>query len=124
MSSFNNNSYFLASAKLRCIRLGHPARVSGNLQKYSLDAVINSSDQSAIVRDIYKEIDEILKNKKKKNEGRGFREIKVLRKELKERERKVLKEILVNAQVVLGKLNSFYSFSTSFLAQPDTIYKM
>ena len=103
MSSLNNNSYFLASAKLRCIRLGHPARVSGNLQKYSLDAVINSSDQSAIVRDIYKEIDEILKNKKK-NEGRGFREIKVLRKELKERERKVLKEILVNAQVVLGKL--------------------
>ena len=104
MSSLNKNSYFLASAKLRCIRLGHPARVSGNLQKYSLDAVINSSDQSAIVRDIYKEIDEILKNNKKKNEGRGFREIKVLRKELKERERKVLKEILANAQVVLGKL--------------------
>ena len=38
-------------------------------------------------------------------DGRGFREIKALRKELKERERKVMKEILSNAQVILGELS-------------------
>ncbi len=37
-------------------------------------------------------------------DGRGFREIKALRKELREREKKVLKEILSNAQVILGKI--------------------
>jgi len=91
----------------RCIRLGHPARVAGTLQKYSLDALINSSDQSQIVRDIYKEIDEIRSSSgAKKGQTRGFREIKTLRKELKERERKVLKEILASADIVLGTLTS------------------
>eukprot|EP00088_Acartia_fossae_P006397 TRINITY_DN12950_c0_g1_i6.p1 TRINITY_DN12950_c0_g1~~TRINITY_DN12950_c0_g1_i6.p1 ORF type:complete len:989 (-),score=212.71 TRINITY_DN12950_c0_g1_i6:60-3026(-) len=96
----------LVALKLRCVRLGHPARISQHLHKYSLDAQINTSDQSQIVRDIYKEIDEILANVKKKKEGRGFREIKSLRKELREREKKVLKEILGNAQIILGTLAS------------------
>ena len=110
MSHWENNEFlFEVAAKVKCIRLGHPARVTGTLQRYSLDAVVNSSDQSQIVRDIYKEIDEILasnKNKKKDN-VRGFREIKALRKELKERERKVLKEILMQAEVVLGNFRLF-----------------
>jgi len=96
----------LVKERVRCVRLGHPARISGDLHKYSIDAQIKTSDQSQIVRDIYKEIDDILSNVKKKKEGRGFREIKALRKELKERERKVLKEILSNAQVILGTLAS------------------
>ena len=90
--------------QLRCIRLGHPARVNKNLQKYSLDAVINSSDQTQIVRDIYKEIDGLLNDNK--NKRKDYREIKSLRKELKEREGKVLKEILKNADIVLGETHS------------------
>ena len=78
--------------------------MSGNLQKHSLDAIINSSDQSQIVRDIYKEIDGILAGSGKKGgQYRDFKEIKTLKKELREREKKVLKEILANADVVLGK---------------------
>jgi len=97
----------LAKKGVRCIRLGHPARVTGNLQKHSLDAIISSSPQSQIVRDIYKEIDEILAGSGKKGDKhRSFREIKPLKKELREREKKILKEILASADVVLGTLTS------------------
>ena len=97
-----------AKKGVRCIRLGHPARVTGNLQKHSLDAIISSSPQSQIVRDIYKEIDEILAGSGKKGDKhRSFREIKPLKKELREREKKILKEILASADVVLGNFFSY-----------------
>jgi len=96
----------LAREKVKVVRLGHPARVSNHLQKYSLDALISSSDEGALVRDIYKELDQTL-IRCRKGEARKLRgEVKELRKELKQREKKALKEILIRADVVLGTLTS------------------
>ena len=93
--------------KVKCIRLGHPARVSGDLQQHSLEALISTSDQTQIVRDIYAEIDSLLLASSKKGNReqrpRVRSEIKELRKELRERERKVLKELLLRAEVILGE---------------------
>ena len=96
----------LARVKVKVVRLGHPARVSADLQQHSLDAIISSSDEGALVRDIYKELDETL-GKFKYSDRRKIRsEVKELRKEIRQREKKALKEILSRAEVVLGTLTS------------------
>eukprot|EP00092_Neocalanus_flemingeri_P015084 GFUD01016295.1.p1 GENE.GFUD01016295.1~~GFUD01016295.1.p1 ORF type:complete len:986 (-),score=401.27 GFUD01016295.1:749-3706(-) len=96
----------LVKEKVKVVRLGHPARVSSQLQKHSLDALISSSEEGGLVRDIYRELDQTLA-RCRKGEARQLRgEVKELRKELKERERKALKEILGRAEVVLGTLTS------------------
>lgn len=102
----------LVKWKIKCIRLGHPARVSGDLQRHSLEALITTSEETQIVRDIYAEIDGLvagLKKGKKRGEEQRPRvrnEIRELRKELKVRERRVLKEVLLKAEVILGTLTS------------------
>lgn len=96
----------LAREKVKVVRLGHPARVSSELQKHSLDAIISFSDEGQLVRDIYKELDQTLA-RCRKGEARQLKsEVKVLRKELRMREQKALKEILKRAEVVLGTLTS------------------
>jgi len=96
----------LVREKVKVVRLGHPARVSSQLQKHSLDALISSSDEGGLVRDIYKDLDTALA-RCRKGEARQLRgEVKELRKELKQREKKALKEILSRAEVVLGTLTS------------------
>jgi len=96
----------LVREKVKVVRLGHPARVSSQLQKHSLDALISSSEEGGLVRDIYKELDQTLA-RCRKGEARQLRgEVKELRKELKQREKKAMKEILSRAEVVLGTLTS------------------
>jgi hypothetical protein len=51
------NSLLVSRKKVKCIRLGHPARVSEELQRHSLEALIATSEETALVRDIYAEID-------------------------------------------------------------------
>ncbi|CAB4058726.1 IGHMBP2 [Lepeophtheirus salmonis] len=82
----------LVKNKLKCVRIGHPARISADLQKYSLDALIDSSDQTQIVRDVRKDIDLALKNARKNRN-----EIKELRRECREREGKAIKEIFFSS---------------------------
>lgn len=100
----------LARNRIKVVRLGHPARVNVELQKFSLDAQINMSDQTQLVRDIRHEIDgNFVKMKKSRSKGEQSglrREIKELRKELHERERKAVKEILRHSEVVLSTLTS------------------
>ena len=47
----------LVRGKVKLVRLGHPAWVSAQLQKHSLDALISSSEEDGLVRDIYRELD-------------------------------------------------------------------
>ena len=47
----------LVRGKVKVVRLGHPARVGGQLQKHTLDALISSSEEDGLVRDIYRELD-------------------------------------------------------------------
>ncbi|KAI2561458.1 immunoglobulin mu DNA binding protein 2, partial [Homo sapiens] len=94
----------LALCKQRILRLGHPARLLESIQQHSLDAVLARSDSAQIVADIRKDIDQV-KNKKTqdKREKSNFRnEIKLLRKELKEREEAAMLESLTSANVVLA----------------------
>ncbi|XP_014717097.2 DNA-binding protein SMUBP-2 isoform X2 [Equus asinus] len=94
----------LAQCKQRILRLGHPARLLESIQQHSLDAVLARSDNAQIVADIRKDIDQV-KNKKiqEKQEKSNFRsEIKLLRKELKEREEAAMLESLTSADVVLA----------------------
>ncbi|XP_021563759.1 DNA-binding protein SMUBP-2, partial [Carlito syrichta] len=96
----------LARCKRRILRLGHPARLLETIQQHSLDAVLARSDSAQIVADIRKDIDQVFaKNRKTqdKKEKSNFRnEIKLLRKELKEREEAAMRESLASADVVLA----------------------
>ena len=96
----------LAKVRVKVVRLGHPARVNVSLQQHSLDAIISSSDEAALVRDIYRELDDTLARARKGDAKRFRGEIKELRKEIRQREKKALKEILGRAEVVLGTLTS------------------
>ncbi|XP_047374036.1 DNA-binding protein SMUBP-2 isoform X2 [Sciurus carolinensis] len=96
----------LAHWKQRVVRLGHPARLLESIQQHSLDAVLARSDSTQIVADIRKDIDQILVKTKKtqdKRERSDFRsEIKLLRKELRQREEAAMVESLRLASVVLA----------------------
>ena len=90
---------------MKCIRLGHPARVSEELQRHSLEALISSSEETQLVRDIYTEIDALSqRGKRPEDRYRARQDIKELRKELKVREKRVLKELLLKAEVILGEV--------------------
>ncbi|XP_067849809.1 DNA-binding protein SMUBP-2 isoform X1 [Heptranchias perlo] len=96
----------LAQFKAQVLRLGHPARLLESIQRHSLDAVLAHSDNTQIVMDIRKDIDQAFA-KMKKAQDRGekvhFRgEIKTLRKELRAREETAIVQILKKATVVLA----------------------
>ncbi|KAL1787993.1 DNA-binding protein SMUBP-2 [Sigmodon hispidus] len=96
----------LALCKKRILRLGHPARLLEAAQQHSLDAVLARSDNAQIVADIRRDIDQVFSKNRKtqdKREKSNFRnEIKLLRKELKEREEAAMVQSLTAADVVLA----------------------
>ncbi|XP_004393861.1 PREDICTED: DNA-binding protein SMUBP-2 [Odobenus rosmarus divergens] len=96
----------LAQCKQRILRLGHPARLLESTQQHSLDAVLARSDSAQVVADIRKDIDQALaKNRQtqgKREKSSVWSEIKLLRKELEEREEAAMLESLTSAAVVLA----------------------
>ncbi|XP_048774514.1 DNA-binding protein SMUBP-2-like [Ostrea edulis] len=100
----------LALHRQKVIRLGHPARVLPHIQKYSLDAILSSSDETRLVEDVRKDLDKNLctiRRTRDRGEKQKLREdIKFLRKELMQREEAASKEILKRADVVLATLTS------------------
>ena len=102
----------LARQKIKVVRIGHPARVQVDLQKYSLDAVMAQSDQKLLSQDVKGDMEEVLKKLKKVRKGHvGERqrlngEMRQLRKELRTRESLAIKETLKGAEVVLATLTS------------------
>ena len=50
----------LVNTKHKVVRIGHPARVLPHIQKYSLDAILSASDESKLVDDVRKDIDNAL----------------------------------------------------------------
>ncbi len=117
-------------SKIRAVRLGHPARIQSSILNYSLEALVQKSDGTDIVRDIRAELQSYVqfvnksgerkkqstKNKtsttsvSKNGNGKNnkidkrtaYREIKTLRKEIRQREDKVMQSLIANAQVVLS----------------------
>ncbi|CAC5358318.1 IGHMBP2 [Mytilus coruscus] len=98
----------LASNKQKIVRLGHPARVLKHIQKYSLDAILSTSDDTMLVEDVRSDMDKAM-SKLKKTRDKGERQrlrqdMKSLRKELVQREQTAIKQILKKADVVLATM--------------------
>ncbi|XP_071481045.1 DNA-binding protein SMUBP-2-like [Diadema antillarum] len=90
----------------RPVRLGHPARLLPTIQRFALDAVLATSDGAAIVRDIRRDIDGALSQMRKtKDKDERYRlrdDVRFLRKDLKSREQRAIRDILTAADVVLA----------------------
>ena len=97
-----DNLLLKLSSSCKVVRLGHPARVNSDLQHLSLDAQLKGLDEYAILGDVRKDIDSVLAKRGKP--GGNLRGIGDLKKELRERQLKMTKEVLTKAQVVLATL--------------------
>jgi ATP-dependent RNA/DNA helicase IGHMBP2 len=117
---------------LRMVRLGHPARIKPSIAIHGLEALVQSSDGTEIVNDVRRELESHLRfltkgktrggssnsNSKQKQQqqqikrqyGRrdkldrrtAYKEIRSLRKEVRQREEKVVSELISSAHVVLA----------------------
>ncbi|GAB1743956.1 hypothetical protein NU219Hw_g1000t1 [Hortaea werneckii] len=96
------------------VRLGHPARLLPAVLNHSLEVLTKTSDAADIVRDIRAEMDAKQASIRKTRTGRERRgiytEIKELRKEYRQREGRVVQELLRTSKVVLSTLHGAGSF--------------
>ncbi|XP_024430147.2 DNA-binding protein SMUBP-2 isoform X1 [Desmodus rotundus] len=117
----------LARCGRRVLRLGHPARLLESIQQHCLDAALSRGDSTQIVADIRRDIDQVLVKLKKtqdKREKSNFRnEVKLLRKELKEREEAATLESLRSADVILAT-NTGASSDGPLRLLPDDFFDM
>jgi ATP-dependent RNA/DNA helicase IGHMBP2 len=81
---------------LRMVRLGHPARVQPHLLAYSLEALVQNADGTAIVQDVRRELQQHFRSTRV-----NYAEVKRLRLEIRQREEKVVQQLLSQAQIVL-----------------------
>ena len=104
----------LAPYKLPILRLGHPARLLPSVLNHSLDVLTQISDAASVVRDVRKEMDAKQASIKKARNGRERRviygDIKELRKEYRERERKCVSSLIGGSKVVLSTLHGAGGF--------------
>jgi DNA polymerase alpha-associated DNA helicase A len=107
--SLDNLVERLAHHRLNIVRIGHPARVLPSVIDHTLDIITRTCDSGQIVSDIRKEMDDTLskiQKSKSRNARRAmYRLIWDLRRDYKVREKKVVEEVLTNAQVTLSTLN-------------------
>lgn len=96
------------------VRLGHPVRLLPSVVNHSLDVLTQPSEAGAIVRDVRFEMDSKQASIKKTRSGRERREIvadlKALRKEYRERERKCVDGLVGGSKVVLATLHGAGEF--------------
>ncbi|KAF2397731.1 P-loop containing nucleoside triphosphate hydrolase protein [Trichodelitschia bisporula] len=104
----------LARHKVPLVRLGHPARLLPGVVAHSLEVLTRTSDAAAIVADIRKEMDAKQASLKKTRNGRERRavygELRELRKEFREREKRCVREIVAGSKVVLATLHGAGGF--------------
>lgn len=98
----------LANHNVKMVRLGHPGRVMDSITRYSLDAIVDASSSTQIVKDVRKELNDVLRKLKTKHHKETFSELhselKYLRKELQQRESRALNEVLRGVDIVLSTL--------------------
>ncbi|RFU26328.1 Nucleoside-triphosphate phosphatase, partial [Scytalidium lignicola] len=99
----------LAPHKVPIVRLGHPARLLPCVLNHSLDVLTQTSEAAAIVKDVRKEMDmkqaSIRKTKSGKERRTIYADLKELRKEFRERERKCVGSLVSTSKVVLATLH-------------------
>lgn len=98
------------------VRLGHPTRVQADLIPATLDYQAKHGDDGALIQDISNEINshlsELAKRRgergavKGKDRGKRWEEVKELRREYRQREGKVVSNVIDRARVVLATCHS------------------
>jgi len=104
----------LAPHKVPIVRLGHPARLLPSVLSHSLEVLTKTSEAAAIVQDVRKEMDDKQASIRKTRNGRERRaiygDLKVLRKEYREREGKCVDNLVRGSKVVLSTLHGAGGF--------------
>ncbi|KAG0651069.1 DNA polymerase alpha-associated DNA helicase A [Hyphodiscus hymeniophilus] len=104
----------LAPHKIPIMRLGHPARLLPSVLNHSLDILTQTSDAAAIVKDVRKEMDtkqaSIRKTKSGKERKAIYGDLRELRKEFREREKKCVTTLVGQSKVVLATLHGAGGF--------------
>lgn len=104
----------LSPHKVPILRLGHPARLLPSVLNHSLDVLTNTSEAGAIVKDVRAEMDSkqafIKKTKSGKERREIYADLKELRKEYRERERKCVSNLVGGSKVVLATLHGAGGF--------------
>jgi DNA polymerase alpha-associated DNA helicase A len=104
----------LSPHKVPILRLGHPARLLPSVLNHSLDVLTQTSEAGAIVKDVRAEMDAKQASIKKTRTGKERREIyadlKDLRKEYRERERRCVSSLVSGSKVVLATLHGAGGF--------------
>lgn len=108
------------------LRLGHPSRLLSQNLSHSLDVLAKTGDSGSIIKDILREIDDTISKVKKfksfKDRKQGWQEVKLLRKELRQREKKGLSDIILNSKIILCTLHG--SSSRQLLSAYDLTPKL
>ncbi|KAF2858444.1 P-loop containing nucleoside triphosphate hydrolase protein [Piedraia hortae CBS 480.64] len=104
----------LSPHKVSMVRLGHPARLLPTVLNHSLDVLSKTSDAAAIVSGIRAEMDAKQSSIRKTRNGKERRaiygEMRELRKELRQRESRVVGDLLRSSKVALSTLHGAGSF--------------
>ncbi|KAG0454796.1 hypothetical protein HPP92_024088 [Vanilla planifolia] len=94
--------------RVRMVRLGHPARLLPQVLESSLDALVLRGDNSALAKDIRKEMKvlngKMLKSKDRSTKKEIRKELRVLAKEERRRQQLAVTDVLKNSDVVLTTL--------------------
>jgi DNA polymerase alpha-associated DNA helicase A len=94
--------------KTRILRLGHPARLLPSVLSRSLDVLVQQAEGTKLVNDVKKEIKDATQKLSKAKSGGERRELigelKLLRKEIRKREKDTLKALVKDSQVVLATI--------------------
>lgn len=104
----------LAPHKVSMVRMGHPARLLPSVLNHSMDVLTRTSDAAAIVTDIRSDMDSKQASIRKTRNGRErktiYGELRELRKEFREREARVVGDLLRSSNVVLSTLHGAGGF--------------
>ena len=104
----------LALHKVPIVRLGHPARLLPSVLNHSLEVLTKTSDAAAIVQDVRKEMDDKQASIRKTRNGKERRaiygDLKLLRKEYREREGKCVDNLVRGSKVILATLHGAGGF--------------
>ncbi|MEM7456187.1 MAG: AAA domain-containing protein [Planctomycetota bacterium] len=98
----------LIAARRKVVRLGHPARVAGDLRAFTLDGLVETHESADVIRDMYREAEQLFRRAgrfTRSKPGRGQKqewraEAKRLKRDAREMERRAVEHVLDRAEVV------------------------
>ncbi|CAI5513333.1 unnamed protein product, partial [Closterium sp. Naga37s-1] len=99
--------------QVRAVRVGHPARLLPSILNSSLDALVQQSDNSALAKDVRKEMQQLsgklLKTRIRRERGEIQRDLRRLGKEERQRQQRAVQDVLKDSNVVLTTLTGSLS---------------